>query len=151
MSANNIIKLEFSGKSGPIVERALHVALNFRLVNYIFRSNVHSNSRSELVFLSCRLADDGQSLLGDVVQMSRQQILKYAEADGRIKHPETIVDCLMALLADLGLGLNMRAPEWVRSPQPSFAERIARRNIQMEATGHRRPRLRHLKIVHTDL
>ena len=93
---HNVVKL---------VPRTKYWALDRHFPSFIRKKGVFN----ALMPLACELADRGKLRVGDVVQMSENEVFTLLQGDTEL------MDLLKEQLAEVGLELGMKAPRW-KSP-----------------------------------
>jgi hypothetical protein len=132
-----------------VVPKNRYPLLNGYLSNYLSRLSLPGRTANELILLSHRMAVRGRGLVGDVVQMTPQQVIACAMTVPAVRNPEKIVAQLEKALAQKGLMFCMRAPGWVRNEGPTMEQLIAARDARREFEAQQPKRLRpqHLHLV----
>lgn len=142
-------KISSSAKIIRFVPRERYLLLNGYLSNYVSRLSLPSRIKNELALLSCRLAMQGYALVGDIVQMRPAQIIACAMTVPAVRDPEKTASRLEEALGKKGLGLDMRAPHWVRDEGPTVEQMIVQRNLKRVRDARLPKRLRqtHLHLI----
>ena len=133
-----------------LVPRQLYSVLDGQLLAYVNRQHLRGSIANELALLACRLTVRGRGQLGDIVQLTPQQIIACAATISVIRTPETIAIKLERILAPLGLTLSMHAPAWLPRRGPTLEQLIAGRDDRREVEASmpkRVQRARHLQLV----
>lgn len=91
----------------------------------------------------------GYALVGDIVQMRPAQIIACAMTVPAVRDPEKTASRLEEALGKKGLGLDMRAPHWVRDEGPTVEQMIVQRNLKRVRDARLPKRLRqtHLHLI----
>jgi hypothetical protein len=121
--------------------------LNHHLSSSFRRRTIHWRIKCDLLFLLDGMSERGCGLTGDIIRMSAEQVLVHAASERRIRNPSRTVNHLERILAEMGLGLNMLAPGWVRQPAPSIEMLIAQRDERIARRFSRNVRPTHLRLV----
>jgi hypothetical protein len=91
----------------------------------------------------------GCGLMGDVVQMTAEEVFLHACTMSAIRNPKKLVAQLERALERLGFGLEMKAPGWLRVEPPTLEQLIAERDMQCDLREKqgKRTRASHLHLV----
>ena len=116
-----------------LVPRNRYLLLNGYFSNYVSRLQLPGRTANELTLLSYRLMRAGYGFVGDVIQMTPQQIGAYAATVSAVRHPTKIVVQVQNAISRNGLMLGMQAPGWTRVEEPSLEERIIKRDARNDA------------------
>jgi hypothetical protein len=138
--SNNVIRL---------VDKRKYSSLNRALSSYIRRLPIRGQTKNELIWLTYRMNMRGRGLMGDVVQMTAEEVFLHACTISAIRNPGKLVVQLERALERLGFGLEMKAPGWLRVEPPTLEQLIAERDMRRELRENRgkQTRTSHLHLV----
>lgn len=118
----------------PAVPREKYCILGQSMSFYVRRWSMRGASKPALIAFSCYLKSIGRGLVGDIVQMSADELEAYALASRPKLRPRGLVELLETRLGHLGLGLGMAAPGWSRNNELRISDLIALRDSRRIAS-----------------